>query len=95
MTTYPLSEPATILRAAEGDKTSKGADEVIGQGSLADCAEICENLSAAERSSLRIDMNDMDLSYGPEEIEQMLLYLRNEEAGLSNKEISEIDDLDR
>ena len=94
MTTYPLSEPATIRRAVKGDKTSKGADEVIGQGSLADCAEICENLSAAERSSLRIDIDDMDLSYGPEEIKRLLLHLRNEEAGLSDNGIFKIKQTD-
>ena len=95
MTTYPLSEPATIRRNAGGVKASNGNDEVIGRGSLADCADILEATSAEERSSLQIDIDDMGLHYGPKEIEELLTYFRDESAGLSNHEISDIEELNR
>lgn len=93
MTTYPLSEPATIRRTQSDEKHSN--DEVVGQGSLADCAEMLEKLSADERSPLRVDVDDMELSYGSEEVEQLLQHLRDESAGLSDKEIAEIGDPDK
>lgn len=60
MTTYPLSEPATIYSVdASGDATS----DVLGQGTLEDCVAIAGEL---------------------------LHFLREESAGLSNNEIIEI-----
>ena len=94
MTTYALSEQATIRRAGKGGSASRN-DEVVGQGLLEDCANIVEAMPAEERSSLRIDVDDIELHYGSEEIEELLIYLRDESAGLSNKEISEIEDPDR
>lgn len=83
MTTYPLSEPATLY----SDAMKK---DVAGQGTLADCAEIIKGLSAETRSSACIVMNDMELELGAAEIDDLLKHLREESAGLSNQEISEI-----
>ena len=95
MTTYPLSEPATIRRTAKSGKASNRTDDVVAQGSLADCADVLEALSAEERSALRVEIDDMALRYGPEEIEELLIYLREESVGLSNGDISELKDQDR
>jgi hypothetical protein len=53
MTTYPLSEPATIYRTAEPNQTD-------------------------DRATARVEVNDMDLRYGPGEIEELLTFLREE-----------------
>lgn len=82
MTTYPLSEPATIYAA--------DAENPVGRGTLADCAELIEGFPPQRRASARIEMDDMELRFGPEEIEELLRFLREESAGLSNQEISEI-----
>lgn len=94
MTTYPLSEQAAIRRTGKGGNASRN-DEVVGRGSLEHCADIVEAMPAEERSSLRIDVDDIELHDGSEEIEELLIYLRDESAGLSNKEVSEIEDPDR
>ena len=87
MTTYPLSEPATIYAA--------DTDDAVGQGTLAECAELIEGFPAQQRTSARIEMDDMELRFGPEEIAELLRFLREESAGLSNNEIAEIVDPER
>ncbi|WP_260598593.1 hypothetical protein [Sphingomonas endolithica] len=91
MTTYPLSEPATLSRTAKGGSET----EIVARGSLSDCADIVADWSTEERALVRIDVDDMALRYGPEEVEELLAFLREESAGLSNQEISEIADPDR
>jgi hypothetical protein len=39
-------------------------------------------------------MDDLDLRFGPEEISELLRFLREERPGLSNTEIAEIKDPD-
>jgi hypothetical protein len=95
MTTYPLSEPATIRRTARDGNALSQTDEVVGHGSLARCADLLQKLSTEERSSLRIDVDDMKLRYGAEEIEELLIYLRDESGGLSDRQISKLTDPDR
>ncbi len=92
MTTYALSEGATIRRTATG--SDAGTEEVVARGSLADCADILQDWSAEDRASVLIDIDDMDLRYGPAEIEELLVFLRGESAGLSNRDIAEIKDPD-
>lgn len=77
MTTYPLSEPATIYRTADQDEGS--ARDVVARGSLSDCAEILEDWSRTDRSSVEIEIDDMSLRYGPDEIEELLTFLREED----------------
>ena len=88
MTTYPLSEPATI------HASDNGTEAVAGQGSLADCAEMIEQFSADKRAGARIEMDDMDLRFGPSEIDELLHFLREESPGLSNRDISALADPD-
>ncbi len=83
MTTYPLSEPATIY-ASEGDA------DVLGQGTLAECSDIVQGLPDKDRSSATITMDDLDLSYGPAEVDELVQFLRSEGEGLSNKDIADI-----
>lgn len=89
MTTYPLSEPATIY-AAEGAEE----ESVSGQGSLGDCAELLAGFSPEKRASARIEMDAMDLKFGSREIDELLRFLRDEDEGLSNHEIEAIPDPD-
>ena len=78
MTTYPLSEPSTIYRSA-GQSEDPAAD-VVSRGSLADCAETLEGWSAADRAGIRVQVDEMNLTYGPPEIEELLDFLREEAA---------------
>lgn len=89
MTTYPLSEPATVHA---GDDTGRAGAGVLGNGTLADCVEIVSGLGGEARSSARIAMDDLDLEFGPEEIDELATFLRNEEPGLTNKDIADIAD---
>ena len=77
MTTYPLSEPATIYRKAghDGPDTERA---IVARGSLSDCAEILEDWSEADRAAVEIEIDDMSLRYGPQEIEELLAFLREE-----------------
>lgn len=84
MTTYPLSEPATIY----------GSDGVAGRATLAECAEIAQGFSAETRKSARIEMDDLALQFGPAEIDELLRYLNDEDPGLSNQEIAALPDPD-
>lgn len=87
MTTYPLSEPATIYVVdASGDVTS----DVLGQGTLEDCVDIIADLSAAEQKAVFIQMEGLTLQFGPEEVGELLRFLHEEGQGLSNKEITDI-----
>lgn len=86
MTTYPLSELATIY-SLEGGKSQS---DVVGQGTLEDCADIVADLAPDERKAISIQMDDLDLKFGPEEVGELLRFLRNESSGLSNTEIAEI-----
>lgn len=89
MTTYPLSEQATIYAGeAKDDATST----VIGRGTLADCADIVAGLDAPTQQSLSIRMDELDLKFGPQEIGNLLQFLREEGSGLSNNEVAEIKD---
>ncbi|WP_028966327.1 hypothetical protein [Sphingomonas phyllosphaerae] len=83
MTTYPLSEPATIY----GDE---GGAEVLGKGTLAECADIVRGLSDEARSSAAIKMDDLPLTYGPAEVSELVHFLRNEDEGLSDRDIADI-----
>ncbi len=87
MTTYPLSEPATI-HAVEpsGDATS----DVLGRGTLEECVDIVAGLSPDQQKSVAIKMDDLDLEFGPQEVDELLRLLREETPGLSNSEIVEI-----
>jgi hypothetical protein len=78
MTTYPLSEPATIYRSA-------GSGEIVSQGSLSDCAETLQGWSADDRATVRVAMDDMDLNYGSAEIEELLAFLRAEDADAADR----------
>ncbi|WP_380784772.1 hypothetical protein [Sphingomonas sp. R86521] len=91
MTTYPLSEPATIYAAEEATEQ----DGVAGRGTLADCVEIIEGFPAEKRASARIEMDDLDLRFGPRDVDDLLRFLRDEDAGLSNQDIAAIENPDR
>ena len=87
MTTYPLSEPATIY-ADDG----AGQKRAAGKGSLAECADRLADFPPEQRKSARIEMDTIDLRFGPPEIEELLAFLREEDEGLSNQQIAEIAD---
>jgi hypothetical protein len=87
MTTYPLSEPATIYSVdASGDVTS----DVLGQGTLENCVDIIGGLSADSQKAVFIQMDGLDLRFGPREVGELLRFLREEGTGLSNNEITDI-----
>lgn len=87
MTTYPLSEPATIYSV---DASGAATSDVLGQGALEDCVAIVAGLSTDEQKSISIQMDGLDLQFGPKETGELLQFLREESAGLSNNEITEI-----
>jgi hypothetical protein len=87
MTTYPLSEPAMIHDAEPSDDTATG---VVGQGTLEECIDIVAEFSADRQRSVSIQMDDIDLRFGPKEISDLLRFLREETPGLSNTEIAEV-----
>ncbi|MEN2786663.1 hypothetical protein ACFOKI_01815 [Sphingomonas qilianensis] len=74
MTTYPLSEPATIYRS-----DAHQSDAVVSRGSLSDCADLLQDWSTEDRAAVRIEIDDMELRYGPEQIEELLKFLREED----------------
>lgn len=91
MTTYPLSETATVY----GVKTLNDAtSEVLGRGTLEECLDIVLGLSSDRRESVSIEMDDIELKFGPQEIGEILQFLREESAGLSNNEIGQIKSTD-
>lgn len=87
MTTYPLSEPATIY--AVGGKGDASSD-AVGQGTLEECAYIVADLAPDKKRAVSIKMDDLDLRFGPEQVSELLRFLREESPGLSNTEIAEI-----
>jgi hypothetical protein len=87
MTTYPLSEPATIY-AIEGD--TEAMSDVVGQGTLADCVDVVAAMSPDRQQAIFIQMDDLGLRFGPPEVAELLRFLRDEGAGLSNTEIADI-----
>lgn len=89
MTTYPLSEAATIYAT---DDDNDAAPRRLSGGTLVGCAAFAEGLSGDDRSSALIKLDDLDLSYGPAEITELLEFLRSENEGLSNKDIASIAD---
>ncbi len=87
MTTYPLSEPATIHDAVpSGDATSA----VVGRGTLEECVDIVANFPADRQRSILIQMDEIDLRFGPEEIRELLEFLRAETPGISDLDIAEV-----
>ncbi|MET0373708.1 MAG: hypothetical protein ABW128_05560 [Rhizorhabdus sp.] len=87
MTTYPLSEPATIYPVdTSGDVTA----DILGRGTLEDCADIVAGLPADRQKAITIRMDDLGLQFGPNEVGELLRFLREETAGLSNADIADI-----
>lgn len=91
MTTYPLSEPATAYNGGAGDA---GGAPVIATGTLADCADQLHGLPPEELQSVRIRMDNLDLQFEPAEVAELLKFLANESAGLSNRDIAAITEPD-
>jgi hypothetical protein len=87
MTTYPLSEPATIY-AVEGD--TEAMSDVVGQGTLAECVDVVAAMSPDKQQAIFIQMDDLGLRFGPPEVAELLRFLRDESGGLSNNEIADI-----
>ncbi|MBB3349120.1 MULTISPECIES: hypothetical protein [unclassified Sphingomonas] len=87
MTTYPLSEPAT---AYVGDNDGNAISKPLFQGSLSECVAIVEGMPQDERTSASIKMDALDLSYGPAEVDELVRFLRDEDAGLSNRDIADV-----
>ncbi len=83
MTTYPLSEAATIYGGGIGS-------DILGKGTLAECADIVRGLSDDDRSSAAIKMDDLPLTFGPAEVNELMQFFRDEDEGLSNKDIADI-----
>ena len=87
MTTYPLSEPATAYASDdEGEATST----VLSKGTLSECAAFVEAMPHDERVPTAIKMDALDMSFGPAEVDDLLRYLRDEDAGMSNKDVAEV-----
>ncbi len=91
MTTYPLSEPATI-HATEG--ADDAMSDVLGRGSLEDCAYIVAGLPSDRQKVVSIRMDALDIKFEAQEIAELLQFLRAEGGGLSNNEITEIKSTD-
>ncbi len=91
MTTYPLSEPATIYAAEPSDNATS---EAAGHGTLEECVDIVAAFSTDRQKSVFIQMDDIDLKFGPREIGDLLRFLRAETPGLSNTEIAEVKSTD-
>ena len=87
MTTYPLSEPATVFVVEDPDTVPS---KTAGQGTLEDCVDIVADLPAEQRRTAVIKMDDLDLGFQPDEIAELLQFLKEESAGLSNNDITEI-----
>ena len=90
MTTFPLSEPATIYAG----EASEGASDPLGKGTLAECAGIVADLPLDRQQAVTIQMDDLDLRFGPAEVSELCKILSEEGPSLSNKEIAQIKDLD-
>lgn len=86
MTTYPLSEPATI-HLSDG---AAGGESVNGQGTLAECADVVAAMSADMRKRVSIHMDDLGLRFDADEVAELIRFLDDESAGLSNNDIAEV-----
>jgi hypothetical protein len=86
MTTYPLSEAATVHVAGDHDA------RVAGRGTLEECVGLVERLSPEDRQRVRISMDDLTLEYGAREVGELVEFLGSEDAGLSNRDIGKIPD---
>ncbi len=81
MTTYPLSEPASIVPVtASGD--ADPAD--TGRGRLEECVAIVAAQSADRQRAMSIRMDSLDLEFGPDEIGELLQYLGAETGALGH-----------
>lgn len=78
MTTYPLSEPATMYRSAPNDIGDDMVDDVVARAALSDCVDVLKEWSPQDRATVYIQIDNLDLRYGPEEIEELLAFLRQE-----------------
>ena len=87
MTTYPLSEPATVYFDEHDAEASSGEG---CRGTLEECSDLVAAMTSGRQKSAWIRMDDMDLQFGPQEVAELLRHLRDEGAGLSNVEIAEI-----
>jgi hypothetical protein len=87
MTTYPLSEPAS---AYVNDDDGKPTSQPVFQGTLSECVAIVGAMPHNQRYSTSIKMDALDLSYSPAEVDELVRYLRDEEVGLSDREIAEV-----
>ena len=83
MTTYPLSEAATV-HVGDAD-----AGDLRGGGTLEECVALIEGLSPDDRLA-RVSMDDLDLEYGPGEIADLVDFLRQEKPGLSDRDIAKL-----
>lgn len=88
MTTYPLSEAATVHVGADDQ------DHVHGRGTLEECVGLVGDLSPADRRLVRISMDSLPLEFGPREVNELVCFLAGEEAGLSNRDIAQIPEPD-
>lgn len=87
MTTYPLSEAATVYGAkALNDAKS----QVIGRGTLEECVDIAAGLSPDLQDTVFIEMDNLELKFGTQEIGELRHFLQEESPGLSNREIIQI-----
>ncbi len=87
MTTYPLSEPASIVPVAASN--DDGPTE-FGRGTLEECVAIVAAQSADRQRAMSIRMDNLDLEFGPDEIGELLQYLGAEKPGLSDTQIADI-----
>jgi hypothetical protein len=86
MTTYPLSEPATIYADGNDAKDAR----VLGRGTLSECADLIAEFPEEKRTAVRIQMDAMDIQFDSTEVDELLQFLRDESSGLSNKDIEKI-----
>jgi len=87
MTTYPLSEPATIFDAATSDSART---KPVGRGSLEECIDIIAALPTDRQDHVSIRMDELALDFGPKDIAELRRFLAAEAPGLSNTEITDI-----
>ena len=84
MTTYLLSEPATVhVGVADHHR-------VHGHGTLGKCVGLVGDLPPADQRLVRISMDSLPLEFGPREVNELVNFLAGEGSGLSNSDIDEI-----
>lgn len=77
MMTYPLSEAATIYATGYG-----GEADVLGRGTLVECAEIVERLQHHQRFAATIKMDAIGLTYPPIQVDELLRFLKERQVRL-------------